>query len=201
MASGIYKITNKKNSKCYIGQSINVEARIKGHLKGIHSNPHLSNSIAKYGKENFEWKILKQCDTKDLTKWEQYYINKYKPEYNISPTAGGSCLGVKHSKEFRDKVSKNLKGNQNTKGHKLTEDHKRKIGKFFKGRKWKISSRIKLSNTMKGNTRTLGKKLNLSEEQKSHRSEITKIWWKNMSANLKRRISKAVAESNRKRRK
>ena len=29
---GIYKITNKVNNKIYIGQSINIEKRIKEHL-------------------------------------------------------------------------------------------------------------------------------------------------------------------------
>ena len=31
MSIGIYKITNKINNKCYIGQSVNLESRIRSH--------------------------------------------------------------------------------------------------------------------------------------------------------------------------
>ena len=31
--SGIYKITNTINNKCYIGQAINLKNRIKGHMR------------------------------------------------------------------------------------------------------------------------------------------------------------------------
>ena len=39
--TGIYKITNKLNGKSYIGQSINVENRLRQHKKkiGSHENP------------------------------------------------------------------------------------------------------------------------------------------------------------------
>lgn len=33
MSCGIYKITNLINNKIYIGQSVNIEARWKGHIR------------------------------------------------------------------------------------------------------------------------------------------------------------------------
>ena len=45
---GIYKIENKVNGKVYIGQSIDIETRIKRHFrelrKGIHHCPFCYNS-------------------------------------------------------------------------------------------------------------------------------------------------------------
>lgn len=41
---------------------------------------------------------MEYCDPKDCIKREQYYIDLYKPEYNIYQTAG-SPLGYKHTEE------------------------------------------------------------------------------------------------------
>jgi hypothetical protein len=43
-------------------------------------------------------KILEYCDIKSLLEREQYYIDLYKPEYNICKIAG-SMLGFRHSPE------------------------------------------------------------------------------------------------------
>ena len=37
---GIYKITNLINNKCYIGQSRNIESRIKKHFSNLEKNIH-----------------------------------------------------------------------------------------------------------------------------------------------------------------
>lgn len=86
---GIYKITNIKNNKVYIGSSKDVEKRIYNHklrLKyGIHINKHLQSSYNKYGKENFKFEILVQIKEFILRKAEQFYINKYQ---SINPKYG-----------------------------------------------------------------------------------------------------------------
>lgn len=80
---GIYKITNKIDGKCYIGQSINIKERWESH-KACKTNIKLANAINKYGLENFNFEVLKLVDNKDkLTEYEQYYYNIYKPEYNL----------------------------------------------------------------------------------------------------------------------
>ena len=62
MCIGIYLIRNKINNKVYVGQSVNIKARWSNHKreleKGIHSNDHLQKSYNKYGKINFEFKVI-----------------------------------------------------------------------------------------------------------------------------------------------
>ena len=86
MSIGIYIITNKINNKSYIGQSVDIEKRITVHFRTAFRenyptyNYHIYQAIRKYGKENFEWRILetlKEIDKKKLDQLEQYYINKY----------------------------------------------------------------------------------------------------------------------------
>lgn len=45
---GIYKITNLLNNRVYIGQSKDVEARLKSH-KCCSTNVHLKHAISHYG--------------------------------------------------------------------------------------------------------------------------------------------------------
>lgn len=80
---GIYKITNKVNGKCYIGQSINIDKRIKEHFwkatceKDVSFNSILHQAIRKYGKDNFICEVLQECSIEDIDKLEQQYIKEY----------------------------------------------------------------------------------------------------------------------------
>lgn len=73
------------------------------------SNSHILSAILKYGYSNFKLEILEYCDSKDLLKREQYYIDLLKPEYNILKRAGSS-LGFKHSEETLVKLSRSKTG-------------------------------------------------------------------------------------------
>ena len=78
--TGIYKITNIKENKSYIGQSVNVFARWGSEGRNAFSpisdeyNSLLSQAIREYGIDNFEVEVLEECDEKDLLTREQYYI-------------------------------------------------------------------------------------------------------------------------------
>lgn len=80
---GIYKITNLINGKIYIGQSININKRIKQHFwksqcqKDVSYNSVLHSAIRKYGKDNFIWEVLEECDISEIDKKEQFYIQQY----------------------------------------------------------------------------------------------------------------------------
>lgn len=78
---GIYCITNLKNDKKYIGQSINIKQRLYAHKynlkKGIHGNNHLQSSFDKYGVENFKFEILLECEVEKLDEMEIAIIKKY----------------------------------------------------------------------------------------------------------------------------
>lgn len=82
----IYKITNKINNKCYIGQTIkSAEYRWKehqAHAFGTHKNDvnkTLYKAIRKYGLENFTFEVLQDnIETyEELDKAEIYWINFY----------------------------------------------------------------------------------------------------------------------------
>ena len=65
MSIGIYKITNKENGKSYIGQSIHIERRWEEHCLPS-STSLISKAIQKYGKTNFIFEIIEECQIDDL---------------------------------------------------------------------------------------------------------------------------------------
>lgn len=86
--SGIYQIKNLINGNIYIGSSKNIysrEAKHKSSLRGgYHANNYLQNSWNKYKEDNFIFEIIEYCDENLLLDREQYYINLYNPEFNIT---------------------------------------------------------------------------------------------------------------------
>ena len=76
MSIGIYKITNLLNGKIYIGQSIHIEKRWKEHCQNS-SKSLISQAIQKYGKENFSFQILEECNENQLLEKESKYILQY----------------------------------------------------------------------------------------------------------------------------
>jgi group I intron endonuclease len=82
MGCGIYKITNNKNGKVYIGSSVNIESRKYKHFwmlnNNIHDNTHLQNSYNKDDKNLFVFEIIEYCPVESLINRENYHIDKYK---------------------------------------------------------------------------------------------------------------------------
>lgn len=101
--SGIYCIENKINHKSYIGSSKNLYQRLLKHFALLrhnkHENAHLQNAWNKYGESSFEWSIIKICDISILTEREQYCIDLFGAEYNITKKVERNVL----SKESRIK--------------------------------------------------------------------------------------------------
>ena len=101
--SGIYRWVNTINNESYIGSSINLSNRLRKYysLNYLNNKLKIDNSriyraILKYGCNNFDLEILEYCSKKSTISREQYYIDLFKPAYNILEKAG-SCLGFKHS--------------------------------------------------------------------------------------------------------
>lgn len=105
---GIYIITNLITGKRYIGQSIDIQRRFHDHRCISHeSNRHLKYALAKYGKENFKYEVLEECDESELDEKERYYIEKLKPEYNV--TNGGQDSLRRYPDEIKKKISEKSK--------------------------------------------------------------------------------------------
>lgn len=98
--SGIYLLHNSVNGKQYIGSGYYLSTRLSSYYypSRLIDKRHISNSILKYGHDNFSLVILDILGSKDyviktdLIEKEQYYINLYKPALNINAVAG-STLG------------------------------------------------------------------------------------------------------------
>lgn len=80
--TGIYKITNIENQKCYIGQAVNIADRWKQHIKrGVGAEAPTRNKLypAMYelGPENFTFEILEECDKSLLDSREDYWQEFY----------------------------------------------------------------------------------------------------------------------------
>lgn len=72
--SGIYKIVSP-TGKVYIGQSHNIQQRMRNYLYNVPVTTKIGRSIKKYGIENHKVSVLEL--TNDLDTREIYYINKY----------------------------------------------------------------------------------------------------------------------------
>ena len=145
---GIYRWVNKANSNSYVGSSVNLGRRLRNYYDFTFISSELTrgqsriyNAILKHGYSNFQLEILEYCTAENaITRvssparrlkrgdylLEQYYINLFKPEYNINLTAG-SRFGMKLSYESRLKMSKSRQG------RKHTEDTKNLISQATKG--------------------------------------------------------------------
>jgi len=80
--TGIYKITNKQNQFCYIGQAKDIKERLREHMKcglGIDTlaNNKLYQAMIQDGLENFTFELLEECSEKDLNEKEVFYIQLY----------------------------------------------------------------------------------------------------------------------------
>lgn len=76
--SGVYQIYNPINNKRYIGSSINVERRLKEHLRNLkkntHCNVHLQSAYNKY-KDVLQFQFLEECEPDECLIFEQYYLD------------------------------------------------------------------------------------------------------------------------------
>ena len=80
MTCGIYCVTNALTGDRYIGQSRNIERRVKAHGV-IPRNKHLT------------YAILQECDESDLDDLEWDWVSRLKPELNRTVPAADPVLG------------------------------------------------------------------------------------------------------------
>lgn len=88
---GIYKITNIKTNKCYVGKSTKVRQRLIDHVKGslgvsTISDQLIHHAMLEEGLGNWTFEVVCYCDKDDLAEQERFYIDNYKAKdygYNI----------------------------------------------------------------------------------------------------------------------
>ena len=93
MSIGIYKITSPKG-KIYIGQSVNIELRLKKYKNsGAIQQPKLNHSFNKYGFSSHVVEIIEICRESDLNDRECFYIKKFdtfQTDIGMNCRSGGS---------------------------------------------------------------------------------------------------------------
>lgn len=101
--SGIYKITNLSNKKCYVGRSTDVKRRLNDHIKsaiGIESiaNQKVHDVMREEGIWNFSFELLEACEKTQLGDREKYYIDFFKadnPNYGYNVVSGSAFKAAK----------------------------------------------------------------------------------------------------------
>jgi len=123
----IYIIENLINNKEYVGCTIYpIKKRFEEHswrCLNTDSNTKLCNSMRKYGIENFTIELIEECDINKIYEREKFFIDELKTfNLGLNSTIGGEgCLGYKHSKEIREKISKIIKDGRSHKGKTYEE--------------------------------------------------------------------------------
>lgn len=129
----IYKAENKVTGEVYIGATkLSLNSRKYNHEYNAANNPtsKLHQSIAKHGKENFEWTVIDSADNKeDALLLERVYIDHYLSFYSLNGNRGGQGLsGRKHSDETKQLMrDKKL-------GIPKSDQHKMNMSKSAKGK-------------------------------------------------------------------
>lgn len=139
--TGIYCIENIINNKKYIGQSVNIEYRLKKHLQKLknnnHENKHLQNSFNKYGEHSFTSYIVEECLKDELNDKEIYWIekmNSYNDGYNLTK-GGGGVRGWIASDEYRKHMREIVGGENNPNyGNYWSDKLKQKMSEKRKGK-------------------------------------------------------------------
>lgn len=128
----IYKITNNKNDKVYIGQTTqSIRDRMRNYKEeSVYGNNGnfrpIANAIRQIGFENFKFDVIDTAETKtELDKKERKYIEQYKstdPRYGYNVENGGNSVG-KHSELTKKKISEAQKGSKNHMYGKVGEEN------------------------------------------------------------------------------
>lgn len=121
---GVYRWVNKVNGNTYVGSSVNLSRRFRTYydfsylsVRVQKSKSRIYSAILKHGYSNFQLEILEYCTKEKVISREQYYIDFFKPQYNLNLTAG-SRLGSTHSEETRRTLSNFFKGRKLGEGTK-----------------------------------------------------------------------------------
>ena len=112
----IYKITNLKTNKSYIGQTRNKpEVRFNQHISDSKNKNReeykypLYKAFRKHGLSNFYFEVLRKCKIEDLDRLEIFYIKKFdtcNSEKGYNQTYGGQGTILKLNFKEKDVIKK-----------------------------------------------------------------------------------------------
>jgi group I intron endonuclease len=206
---GIYKTENLVNGHCYIGQTKNLKNRKQSHFSSLrknkHGNGHLQNAYNKYGEESFVFESLLICEVLELTKYEQFFVDFLRPEYNIRKKCVDGNLGISKSEEAKKILSEKNKGELNAfYGKRHSEETREKISQSMtgnipgnKGKHYSDETRKQMSESHLWKTHSEETKRKMSKNHDDRSGENNHMYGKHQGLESRRKIS----ESNKKRNK
>lgn len=186
----VYIVENLINKKVYIGQTKCFSQRKANHVYSVKRNVDrpLYRSMRKHGIDNFEFRILEECDDSTVNEREQYWVSFYSSNdsskgYNL--TNGGNYF--EHTIETRLKISE--KG----KGLKRSESTKKKISLARKGTQMSEEQKSILSQVphSSGENHPMFGKHHSDETRERMKNNHKGMIGKNHSDESKSKISKA----------
>lgn len=129
----IYKATNLKNKKCYIGRtSSKLKDRITWHYSNArHGNYLFAKALMKYNRNDFEWNIIDIAKNKE----ESFILeSKYIKEFNAMEHGynekEGDRVPWNRGKVMNEEYCENLKGKNNPMyGKTHTKEVRKKLSK------------------------------------------------------------------------
>lgn len=186
MESGIYKIVNTTNGKCYVGSAKNFTKRWARHFKdlrnGAHSSIKLQRSYDKHGESVFIPQIIElvEYEKTQIIEREDYWISQLDSKangYNIADASFGDNLSHHPNRtEIIKKISNSINDNiSNMTQHERNKKFGQpgKLNGMF-GRTHTEETKRLLSEINIGNSHRLGKKL-ANEDTRAKLSEIAKL--------------------------
>jgi len=143
----LYLITNKVNGKLYIGITSQPRKRFNYHGgKTKNDNMAIRYSMVKYGRENFEFKVLMNGSRSYCAEMEKKAIISFSSKvpvgYNISD--GGEGRSLPCSEEHKERLRKLFTGRP------ISEEQKAKISFTLTGKALSEETKAKLRVSLKG---------------------------------------------------
>ena len=140
--TGIYRITNRRNGKSYIGKtSMNFGDRWDSHRSllrsGRHSNPYLQNDWNEFGERAFEFMVICHADSEEeLNFLERKYIKEYRESGHCYNIHDGGDVGINLGKHLSDDTKRKIgeKNKQNMLGRKVSPEVRAKMSASQKAR-------------------------------------------------------------------
>lgn len=175
----IYKTTNLKNGKIYIGKDTHNDPSYLG------SGKLLRQAIKKYGKETFTKEILEECTGTNINEREIFWINYYQSRergmgYNIASGGSGGDTISSHP----NKIEIGLRHSERMKGRPQHNENRKPCSSETREKLSKAS--FGENNPMFGKSHSITTKEKISLKQKQ-RDPSTRL----MSENTKQKIAKA----------
>ena len=111
----IYKYTNLKNGKVYIGQTVQpLEKRAKCNGEGYKHCLHFYSAIQRDGWDNFIPEVLEIVDEAIADEREKYYISLYDSINNGYNIDLGGHIAKSRSDQTKNKIAESGKGMRNS---------------------------------------------------------------------------------------